>query len=92
MGKYGLLIGVSNYEGLDNLPETQKDIEEMQRFLLDPNVGDFDEVKWLHNPSNPSVMQIDIQTLFLERKRDDLLLFYFSCHGLLDNKGRLIMH
>mgnify|MGYP001794114558 FL=1 len=45
MGKYGLLIGVSNYEGLDNLPGTQKDIEEMQRFLLDPNVGDFDEVK-----------------------------------------------
>ena len=89
MGKYGLLIGVSNYEGLDNLPGTQKDIEEMQRILLDPNVGDFDEVKLLHNPSNPTVMQIYIQTLFSERKRDDLLLLYFSGHGLLDNKGRL---
>ncbi len=91
MGKYGLLIGVSNYEGLDNLPGTQKDIEEMQRILLDPNVGHFNEVRLLHNPSNPTVMQIDIQTLFSERKRDDLLLLYFSGHGLLDNKGRLYL-
>jgi GTPase SAR1 family protein len=91
MAKYALLIGVSTYEGLNNLPGTQKDIEEMQRILQDSDIGNFDEVKLLHNPSDPTVMQIAIQTLFSERQRDDLLLLYFSGHGITDNNGRLYL-
>jgi predicted GTPase len=91
MAKYALLIGVSTYEGLNNLLGTQKDIEEMQRILQDPDIGNFDEVKLLHNPSDPTVMQIAIQTLFSERQRDDLLLLYFSGHGITDNNGRLYL-
>lgn len=91
MAKYALLIGVSNYEGLKNLPGTQKDIEEMQRILQDPDIGNFDEVKLLDNPSDPTVMQIAIQTLFSERQKDDLLLLYFSGHGITDNNGKLYL-
>jgi len=91
MAKYALLIGVSNYEGLNNLPGAQKDIEEMQRILQNPDIGNFDEVILLHNPSDPTVMQVAIQTLFSDREKDDLLLLYFSGHGIIDNKEKLYL-
>ncbi|MDJ0733336.1 MAG: dynamin family protein [Nostocaceae cyanobacterium] len=91
MAKVALLIGVSEYEsGLKSLPGTQKDIEEMQGVLKDPNIGNFDEVRLLTNP-NLEIMQVGIQTLFSERQKDDLLVLYFSGHGIIDNYGKLYM-
>jgi uncharacterized caspase-like protein len=31
----------------------------------------------------------EIESLFSNRKPDDLLLLYFSCHGVLDARGQL---
>ena len=93
MPKLALLIGVSNYEpGLKQLPGTQKDLEAMQRVLQQPENGNFDEVKLLTNP-NSEEMQMAIQTLFSERKPgdNDLLLLYFSGHGLIDDSGKLYL-
>ncbi|MEH2001282.1 MAG: ABC transporter substrate-binding protein [Nostoc sp.] len=88
MAKVALLIGVSEYEpGLSPLPSTIKDIEAMRRVLEDPEIGDF-EVKSLLNP-NTVEMQTAIEELFLGRQRDDIVLLYFSGHGIKYDSGKL---
>jgi WD40 repeat protein/uncharacterized caspase-like protein len=89
MAKVALLIGVSEYEPeLKPLPAAPKDVEAMQRVLAHPEMGGFDEVKVLINP-DPEAMQVEIETMFKSRKRDDLVLLFFSGHGVKDESGRL---
>lgn len=89
MDKVALLIGVSDYQpDLTPLPGAAKDVEAIQRVLQDTEIGGFSEVKTLPNP-DPLVMQEEIQTLFSRRQKDDLVLFFFSGHGIKDDKGKL---
>ncbi|HEY9671901.1 MAG TPA: M4 family metallopeptidase [Waterburya sp.] len=89
MAKVALLIGVSEYQaGLNPLPAAAKDVEAMQRVLEKSEIGGFTEVKPLLNP-DPLVMQEAIETLFSGRQKDDLVLLFFSGHGVKDDSGRL---
>ncbi len=93
MTKLALLIGVSDYEpGFNTLPAALKDVEAMQRVLVHPEMGDFDEanVVVLKNPQRQE-MEDAIYKLFANRQRDDLLLFYFSGHGVKDDSGKLYL-
>lgn len=84
-----LLIGVSKYEfGLNTLPAAVKDVEAMQRVLQHPEMGGFDEIKTLTD-SDAHAMQVEIETFFSGRKKEDLLLLYFSGHGIKDDNGKL---
>lgn len=88
MAKVALLIGVSEYEpGLNPLPGAVKDVEAMQLVLNSIDIGSFNEVKTLLNP-DPRQMQSEIEALFSDRARDDLVLLYFSGHGLRDDSGK----
>ena len=88
MIKRALLIGVSDYEpGLNPLPAAVNDITAMQRVLLDPELGGFAEAELLANPDSQT-MQYAIETLFSRCTRDDLVVLFFSGHGVIDN-GRL---
>jgi hypothetical protein len=89
MSKLALVIGVSDYEpGLTPLPGAARDIDAMKRVLQHPDVGGFDDIKMLSNPE-PQVMQEAIETLFSDRTKDDLVLLFFSGHGVKDDNGRL---
>jgi uncharacterized caspase-like protein len=89
MAKVALLIGVSEYEpGLSRLPGAVKDVEAMQRVLQRPEIGGFDQVKTLTNP-DPLLMQGEIESLFSERSKEDLVLLFFSGHGVKDDRGKL---
>ena len=91
MAKYALLIGISEYESkpLKPLPGVVKDIEAIQRVLLDSKIGGFDEVKLLPNPDS-FTMQSEIEQLFMEKcQKDDIVLLYFSGHGYRDEDGNL---
>ena len=89
MAKIALLIGVSEYEpGLTPLPAATKDVEAMQQVLENPDIGGFDEVKVLVNPPRQE-MEEAIEMLFDDRQRDDLLLLFFSGHGIKDEEGNL---
>jgi branched-chain amino acid transport system substrate-binding protein len=89
MAKVALLIGVSEYEpGLTPLPAAIKDVEAMQRVLLHPEIGGFDDVTLLINPQQHE-MGVAIETLFDGRQKDDLLLLFFSGHGIKDESGKL---
>lgn len=90
MAKIALLIGVSEYEpGLNPLPAAVKDVEAMGRVLADAEKGDF-TVQVLQNPQRQE-MEEAIYQLFANRQKDDLLLFYFSGHGVKDESGKLFL-
>ncbi|MEM6868850.1 MAG: GUN4 domain-containing protein [Cyanobacteria bacterium P01_C01_bin.121] len=89
MAKVALLIGVSEYgQGLTNLPGTQADLSAMEQVLRNPKIGAFDEVQVLPNP-NRTQMEMAIEDLFSRdrHKKDDLILLYFSGHGVKDDDG-----
>jgi hypothetical protein len=89
MAKFALLIGVSEYEpGLAGLPSAVNDVTAMQQVLTNPDMGEFADadVTALPNP-NRQVMEDAIYNLFANRQREDLVLLYFSGHGLVDDGG-----
>lgn len=91
MAKVALLIGVSQYEfGLTSLSAPDKDAKAMQEVIENKDVCDFTEVKLLINPDHQEMAEA-IELLFRERKRDDLVLLYFSGHGLKDEAGNLYL-
>jgi formylglycine-generating enzyme required for sulfatase activity len=87
-----LLIGVSEYEGLSSLPSAVEDVDALYRVLVDPERGEFlaENVTALKNPDRQK-MEEEIYWLFHNRQRDDLLLFYFSGHGIKDDRNNLYL-
>jgi branched-chain amino acid transport system substrate-binding protein len=91
MAKFALLIGVSEYSaGLRPISSAILDVEAMRRVLEHPDMGAFDQVTVLPNPDKGS-MEKAVEVLFADRKRDDLVLLYFSGHGLKDQKARFFL-
>lgn len=91
MAKLALLIGISDYQpGLNALPGAVQDIKAMQRVLQHSEMGGFADadITVLGNPPR-QVMEEAIETLFSGRQKDDLVLLYFSGHGVKDEAGRL---
>jgi hypothetical protein len=89
MSKYALLIGVETYgEGLQPLPAAPNDVKALQEVLLNPDLGAFDEVKPLINP-NRSDMEEQVEEFFQNRQQEDLVLLFFSGHGVKDDKRNL---
>ncbi|GGA02911.1 caspase family protein [Okeania sp. KiyG1] len=93
MVKVALLIGVSEYDSdelLSPLPAAKKDVEAMERVLLNPQLGEFEpsHVKKMINPDVASMTRT-IEEMFSGLGRNDFILFYFSGHGLIDDGGRL---
>jgi hypothetical protein len=82
---------LASYEYDD--PEIQKlvgpsqDAEDLASVLKDPSIGGF-EVQMLPNKTKKDT-EIAIQTFFENSKRDDLLLLYFSGHGMKDKDSLL---
>ena len=92
MVKVALLVGVSEYEGLDNLSSAVEDAQTMAEVLQDPDKGGFEpeQVKILTNPKTQE-LRTAIYDLFVERSREDLVLFYFSGHGVKDQNRNLYL-
>lgn len=89
MGKYALLIGVDTYgEGLQPLPAASKDVAALREVLLNPKMGGFDEAKPLVNPMQPEMAR-EIELWFQDRQPEDLVLLFFSGHGVKDDRRDL---
>ncbi|MBV8541568.1 MAG: ABC transporter substrate-binding protein [Pseudonocardiales bacterium] len=87
--RVALLVGCSDYQdpAFHQLPAPARDVDAFRRVLADPTIGDFTVETSLDKPS--SEVEEQIESFFADRKPDDLLLLYFSCHGVLDPRGRL---
>ncbi|MBD1996723.1 GUN4 domain-containing protein [Leptolyngbya sp. FACHB-541] len=87
MGKLALLIGVSEYtDGLNPLPSAVRDVAALRQVLHDPQIGGFDEVTVLSNPERQD-MADRLYDFFTNSKKDDLLLLFFSGHGVVNEWG-----
>jgi hypothetical protein len=91
-GKYALVIGNTEYTdpGLTQLTAPARDVEDFERVLKDPEVCAFDSVITLINqPSSTVIAAID--EFYDQKKYDDLLVLYFSGHGIKDEFGSLYL-
>jgi|GEM_PF-871171 len=89
MGKYALLIGVGEYgEGLTPLPAAPRDVVAFADVLQNPQMGGFDEVKPVINPNQAQIAR-EIELWFQGREPDDLVLLFFSGHGVKDDRREL---
>ena len=84
-----LIVAVSEYQdaGLRQLVAPAQDAEALARVLGDPTIGGFAVKTLLNQPSHQ--VNREIEVFFANRAREDLLLLYFSGHGLKDEEGRL---
>jgi len=91
-GKYALIIGNTEYidPGLAQLTAPGKDAEDFAQVLKDQEIGAFDSVNILLNQSSAAVTEA-IDEFFDQKKQDDLLVLYFSGHGVRDELGALYL-
>jgi len=90
MGRYALLVAAGEYEdpGLSRLRGPGQDVSRLAALLEAPEVGGFDSVEVLQDVSDADV-RAAIENVLADRLRDDLVLIYFSCHGIVDRMRRL---
>jgi Caspase domain len=84
-----LVVAAYEFEDprFQRLRSPARDVDALAMVLADPTVGGF-TVQSVVNQSN-GVVQRELERFFSSRKPDDLLLVYFSCHGVKDSTGRL---
>jgi hypothetical protein len=87
-----LLIGTSQYRDrlFGRLQASTGDVQELEALLRDRDIGGFDEVVTLVNRPHGELRR-EIARFFANRHRGELLLLYFSCHGVLDDRGQLYL-
>ena len=90
--RLALVIGNSIYRdpALSGLTSPGADVGALADILLSPEIGGFDDVKLLVNTSSATLRR-SISSFFSQKTREDLLLLYFSGHGVLDDQGRLYL-
>ena len=88
--RFALIIAASEYQDSDfqKLIAPGKDAEALASVLKNPDIGGYDDVKVVKNEPAYKVNE-EIQAFFSDRIRNDLLLLYFSCHGVKDEDGHL---
>ncbi|MEL6440090.1 MAG: SUMF1/EgtB/PvdO family nonheme iron enzyme [Cyanobacteria bacterium J06621_8] len=89
MTKIALLIGVSQYQSdLNPLPKAVKDVEAMAHVLQIDALEGFEQVKTLAD-TDAQTMREEIEGIFSASQKDDLILLFFSGHGIKDDRGKL---
>lgn len=91
-GKYALIIANTEYtdSGLAQLTAPGKDAKDFARVLQEKDLCGFDHVSVLLNQTSATVNEA-IDDFFYQKKPDDLLLLYFSGHGVRDELGKLYL-
>lgn len=85
--KVALLIGVDDYGmGLKSLRCPTNGVAAMRSVLRNPELGGFDQVVTLMDP-DVGEMRSRICEIFAHLQKEDLVLFYFTGHGIKDMSG-----
>lgn len=88
--RFALIIANYQYEDPDlrQLIAPAQDANSLKKVLSDPEIGGFIVERFLINEPSHKV-NLAIEAFFDNRQRDDLLLLYFSGHGIKDKENRL---
>ena len=92
MGKFALLIGNSAFQDdrLNQLYAPPDDVQELIAVLKDKNIGGFDRISTVFNSTLVGVQQ-SLFDFLADRSKEDLILVYYTGHGLTDDRGRLYL-
>lgn len=93
MAKVALLIGVANYDsGLGSLPAAERDALAMAEVLVNPEFSGFlkEDIQVLVNADSSEIRKA-IEIVFSDREKADLVVLYFSGHGVKDESGSLYL-
>lgn len=90
--RYALIIGNSIYsdQALPSLNSAGTDAATLAEVLKDGRIGAFSHVDTLIDADSHKIKQT-IEKFFQGRRRDDLLLLYFSGHGIKNKFGQLVL-
>nr|WP_281258445.1 caspase family protein [Actinomadura mexicana] len=87
--RLALLVASDRYEdpGLSSLRSPAHDVRALAAALADPRIGGFA----VENVFNRQAHEVNaaIEDFFCDKRPDDVLLLYVSCHGVKDDAGRL---
>ena len=88
--KFALVIANTDYEdnGLAQLTAPGRDAEDFAAVLKDQDICAFDQVNILLNQLSSTVTEA-VHEFFDQKRPDDLLVMYFSGHGVRDEFGSL---
>ncbi len=87
--KFALLVAVSDCgAGFKPLQCPKNGVAALRELLINPKIGGFesDQVTSLVNP-NVSEMRSQVSAVFSNRSAQDLVLFYYTGHGVTDEFG-----
>ena len=86
-----LLVATYEYQdaGLRRLAAPERDVEALAEVLEDQAIAGFDVQVLMNRPTHE--VGKAIADFFAAGERDDLMLLYFSGHGLKDDNGRLYL-
>ncbi len=92
MSKFALIIANNEYTdpGLAQLTAPGQDAADFARVLQNKDIGAFDDVQIMINQPEPGVREA-IDRFFQQKRADDLLVLYFSGHGIKDDIGSLYL-
>src|SRR5580698_8368210 len=87
--RLALLIATSSYSDptLQQLRAPGRDAGDLAEVLANPQIGGF-TVQTLINASHGELLR-QIEDFCADKRVNDQLLIYLSCHGVLDGHGRL---
>jgi MFS family permease len=88
-----LIVANADYQdrSFRGLVSPAHDAEQLARVLRDPSVGGFEVATLLNEKAAVVNQAIEEFFIFSEPGPNDLLLFYFSGHGITDDEGHLYL-
>lgn len=94
MGKrVAILVGNQAFadgSGLDDLNTPLNNVRDLGQILKDPNFGRFDNVV-IFEDKGLLELQDRISEIFAESGREDVLFFFYSGHGITDDRNRFYL-
>ena len=92
MGAHALLVGISRFDDpkLAKLNSPQSDVEAFAKVLKDPSRGGFDSVDVCIDEDLLTIRD-QLSTLMDGRSADDMVLLYYSGHGIVAKGQRLYL-
>ncbi len=87
--RLALVVATQSYEdpALHRLRSPGRDADDLRAVLADPDVGGFAVTQVIDGTAQS--VRIAVADFLSDRRPDDLVLVYFSCHGLVDLRRRL---
>lgn len=83
-----LLVATAAYSdaGLAALRAPTGDVDALAEVLGNGSIGEFEVTRLVDRPTE--TLKMEIEGFFGQARREDLLLLYFSCHGVLSQSRR----